>query len=318
VVQDELRVDYRELAAEFLPATPNPAITIPTTRFVSKHPLPESVVSTISEPRVQPAHLPLVFMLVLTQMGVGAMLIVPFLSRIPATGLRLLSLAATFAGVGASVLHLGQPRKAWRSFLGWRTSWLSREILCFGVFPALSLIPLLTPIAAVCGAGSVFCSAMIYHQTRRPFWHLKFTAWKFFGTALVLGLASAWFVSSIFADGPAWIPIVLGLVLMLKFSLESISIKRADLPIAEAHAAPPGQNDMWLLAQAAVRMKGRFGLATRSRFLLLIGSMILSFTSPFFAAGGLPLSAITLILCLGGEFLERFLFFRAVVAPAMP
>ena len=41
-------------------------------------------------------------------------------------------LAATLLGLTASVLHLGKPMKAWRSFLGWRKSWLSREILVLG------------------------------------------------------------------------------------------------------------------------------------------------------------------------------------------
>ena len=31
-------------------------------------------------------------------------------------------------------LHLGQPLKAWRSFLGWRKSWFSREVIVFGAF----------------------------------------------------------------------------------------------------------------------------------------------------------------------------------------
>ena len=38
-------------------------------------------------------------------------------------------------GLGASFLHLGHPRRAWRAVLMWRTSWLSREVI---VLPALS------------------------------------------------------------------------------------------------------------------------------------------------------------------------------------
>ncbi|UCC25639.1 MAG: dimethyl sulfoxide reductase anchor subunit [Gemmatimonadales bacterium] len=44
--------------------------------------------------------------------------------------------AAAGLAVTASTLHLGRPERAWRAMLGWRTSWLSREILLFGAFAA--------------------------------------------------------------------------------------------------------------------------------------------------------------------------------------
>lgn len=94
-------------------------------------------------------HLPLVFMLVLTQMSVGAFLVEQmmysyfslFLEDVAASVRPLHLGAALFLGLlglAASVFHLGRPLYAFRALLGLRTSWLSREILAFGVFAAAS------------------------------------------------------------------------------------------------------------------------------------------------------------------------------------
>lgn len=80
---------------------------------------------------------------------------------------------------------------------------MSREILAFGVFagtaavstaalwfpPLHKLTAAMLTANAVMGLLAVFTSAMIYADTRRPFWALRLTAQKFFGTAVVLGLA---------------------------------------------------------------------------------------------------------------------------------
>ena len=50
-------------------------------------------------------------------------------------------------GLASSAFHLAGPRRAWRAFSQWRSSWLSRE----GVFSVLTFLP-----AAVFGIGWVF------------------------------------------------------------------------------------------------------------------------------------------------------------------
>jgi DMSO reductase anchor subunit len=40
--------------------------------------------------------------------------------------------------LSASVLHLGRPQFAWKAVIGLRHSWLSREIVAFGVFALLA------------------------------------------------------------------------------------------------------------------------------------------------------------------------------------
>ena len=73
-------------------------------------------------------------MLVLTQLSVGGFL-VELASRLGGFGdgvgspIHLgLSLGLGYVGLGASLLHLGRPLFAYRAILGWRHSWLSREV----------------------------------------------------------------------------------------------------------------------------------------------------------------------------------------------
>jgi Fe-S-cluster-containing dehydrogenase component len=52
-------------------------------------------------------------------------------------------LAGGAAGLGISSLHLGKKIRAWRGIWNVRSSWLSREVLCFLVFLVLSAVVLL-------------------------------------------------------------------------------------------------------------------------------------------------------------------------------
>jgi len=127
-----------------IPDAPNSRYTFPTTRYKTKKKLPGNMVSSdYHDVKPEHSHLPLVVMLVLTQLSVGAFgaefivshfaneivrsVLLPFHVAV-ALGLGMLALAA-------SILHLGRPLYAFRAILGLRTSWLSREILAFGLFP---------------------------------------------------------------------------------------------------------------------------------------------------------------------------------------
>ena len=96
------------------------------------------------------------------------------------------------AGLGASVFHLGQPLRAWRIFLGWRTSWLSREAMVFGAWfgaaTAALVLPSFAAVSAVIGVAGLACSAMIYIDTRRTFWRATHTVPRFLGTAAAFAL----------------------------------------------------------------------------------------------------------------------------------
>ena len=60
---------------------------------------------------------------------------------VPAFALLCLALALLLitAGLASSLLHLGNPQRAWRAFSQWRSSWLSRE----GVAAVATYVPAL-------------------------------------------------------------------------------------------------------------------------------------------------------------------------------
>ncbi|BET65140.1 hypothetical protein ASA1KI_00580 [Opitutales bacterium ASA1] len=220
----------------FLPVFPDPSYTHPTTRYVTKRPFPTNLrAADASTLRIQPLHAPLVVMLVLTQASVGSLL-AHVLAAAPH------ALASAFVtgslGIAASVAHLGRPLRAWRVFLGLRRSWLSREAVLFGAYlpllvaafaaPHLPLelphMRLAAPLAAAVGVVSVFCSIMIYVDTRRRFWRLDSSALRMGGTVAVVALGFA-------------APSAAAVALVAKLALESLSL-RGDSTSARLQRGP--------------------------------------------------------------------------------
>lgn len=136
---------------------PRSSLTGPTTRYVSARGLPKDLRPVESAaPRPSEGHTPLAVMLVLVQASVGALTWERMLAALaPASGTSLLArdvallvtAIAGFAGLAASTLHLGRPLWAFRSFLGLRTSWMSREIVAFGAYAGLLVAALATTAA---------------------------------------------------------------------------------------------------------------------------------------------------------------------------
>ncbi len=226
VEQSKIRSDYSSASTAFitsnpfLPDSPAPNITLPTTRFITTRTATGQIAADHDSPRLDHAHWPLVIMLVLTQTAAGltaaaaAAVLCGFKASV--LPLSLLGMLILVVGLTASVAHLGKPLKAWRAFMGWRKSWLSREIIAFNIFammasggvsiallktffPATSWVrsipsAILTQAlvaAAVAGFLAVYTSAMVYVDTRRPFWSRRYSFANFFGTAVLLGSAFA-------------------------------------------------------------------------------------------------------------------------------
>ncbi len=270
----------------FLPGTPDPAYTRPATRYVSARPLPETLVAAdASALRPQPPHWPLAAMLTLLPAAVGLQCAAAFLPPGAGTGFTPTELLATAAaagalGLAASGFHLGQPLRAWRIFLGWRKSWLSREALIFGAWLPLAAAAAYDPRFAIpaawVGLAGLACSAMIYVDTRRRFWRAAQTVPRFFGTGAVVGLATV-------------APVAAALLLGLKLAWESRTFFEPGVPRR--------------------LQRGPLARAVAVRDLLGIVATVL-LVSPVAWAALAPL--------LLGELAERHLFFRAVDAPKMP
>jgi formate dehydrogenase iron-sulfur subunit len=190
---------------------PNEAISITvvdqsspgaTTQYVSAKPDSLQLCDALGVTKLQrtpnghEAHPALAVMLVLTQLSVGAFVTELALSRRSAFDSSLIAAVGLLA-MGASVLHLGRPLYAYRALLGLRTSWLSREILAFGVFMPLAIAyaakpwPALGVAAAGAGVFGVVCSVLIYATT--PRWSLPHVFVRFFFGAAIAGVAAVRF-----------------------------------------------------------------------------------------------------------------------------
>jgi DMSO reductase anchor subunit/ferredoxin len=356
-------IEFRERGKNFLNGAPAGDYTLPTTRYVSAASSRQSVGETCevgrgvltapphesaSGPEVssttsrraedslpyliaadsqvllpQPAHWPLVVMLVLSQASVGVAGIAA-LQRPAPRSLLLMSLTLAVVGLGASAFHLGRPLGAWRAFLNLRRSWMSREIVVFGMFsPLLVMAAALTfgaPVsdpawfgklvragsetgAPIVGLLGVFCSAMIYHDTRRPLWCWRRSMSLFLGTTIGLGAAAAAIVSR----APVLFTVVI-VAASTKLFVEVLTLRH----IATRTLSP--------LKKTALLVTGRFQHIAFARLLCAmvggIGLPLLLLLNVFPSAQ--LTAALAFGLLLTGELLERFLFFTTVVAPKMP
>jgi len=211
-------------AGRFLPASPDPRWTRPTTRYQSRRDFTGARDAGADRDEPEHAHMPLVIMLVLTQLaagtplaGLGARAIAePAMAEPAQRGGAAVTLLVAAVALAASTLHLGRPRYAFRAVLGLGTSWLSREIVAFGAFAALAFLhaalawlaphPLaaattgpLSAAVVLAGLAGVGCSAMVYADTPRPFWRLAETGPKFLLTTLMLGIAATLLVGLVAA-----------------------------------------------------------------------------------------------------------------------
>jgi len=246
--------------------------------------------------RVRPEHphLPLVAMLVLTQLSVGAF---AYLAAMHATRTApaMATLLVAFLSLGASTLHLGRPIYAFRALRMWRRSWLSREVLLFSLFAGAAAVsvwvPGLTLAAALLGAAGVTASACIYLVPARPAWNTRSTLADFYLTALLLG----------------------------PLFLENCGVPAPRLAICAAAAAQllnhllrflrmTGSDEFELRASARLLANDLRGLFLLRLGLLIAGGMVLPLTSHLAAAFG---------VALAGELLSRYLFFVSVVPKNM-
>jgi formate dehydrogenase iron-sulfur subunit len=340
VSQEELR--ERGAAGVFLPTAPNPSITKPSTIYRSSDTGSAWLVAGDHDQfHVAHAHWPLVFMLVLTQMSVGILsvghLLLHGLEWLPGESCRAwVNVTAAITGlVGAqlALLHLGRPLQAYRAWLGWRTSWLSREVLAFGLYSPLvtlaavgSLLPnSRVPLwllgscelaAIIAGAVAVTCSAMIYVATRRPWWSASPTFSRFAYTLLLLGNATCIAIAALTNGHALLLPLMIagGAIVLTSLWLEQRWTKAA-LHDSEMTVYGPAR---LLKGELRAAVLGQRGCALVGAVLIPIVVMLLTAGKPGMNAPIIALTMFSLGLLLFSEICERYLFFAAVVASRMP
>ncbi len=273
--------------------------------------------------------MPLVALLVLSQLGIGmsvAALLVP-----NSWPLMLMAPLAGGLAIVAGSLHLGQPLKAWRSFLGWRTSWFSREVIAMGFYAFFAVVAgaaafsqatlafgnFLKLAAAIIGLLTVTCSAMIYVATRREFWSAAQCFSKFFGTLFVLGSAAA--LTTLVLGGASGMArtaatLTLALAILFKLGFEQRIFRH--LVDREALAQTPLNKTARLLdGKLRPFVQRRIGCAVVGG-VLLPAIVLMEVAADPAAVGGLAIASLA--LCFAGEVIERYLFFTVVVAQKMP
>ena len=263
--------------------------------------------------RVEPEHphWPLVFMLVVTQLCVGAFIALWLLGFDRGTGdLTIAALASlTLAGIslGASTLHLGRPIHAWRAMRGLRRSWLSREVLTLSLFAGAAgtfagMLFFDLPGRNAAGfrdriwprLAGVTCSARIYIVRARPAWFSGYTVAEFFSTALLLG--------------PAFVLLLDPRVPAVVLYASAAGAARAKLiTCRQASFSGSSQSETFELRSSSL-----MSLAGRLRFPFVGRLAILIVAGILLPVTGHPTSA-SFAAVLAGELLGRYLFFVSVV-----
>lgn len=292
--------------ARIVPGAFSSSYTLPTTRYESTKTSPARIRSACTDSlRLERPHWPLILMLILTQIAAGLHLVL--LLSLPGTlGKEFSATAALvlFGGLAASIFHLGRPLKAWRAFLGWRRSWMSREILAFSVYAPFTTLLLFSPAnrlliaaTALIAMLSVFLSAMVYVDTQRPGWAAKTVFPAFFGTAFLLGPTVAGALCGWLS--PAWAPILTSAATVVRTSLFSWRWT----------ALAGGNAAVFRLAH------GKFAWM----ILLFAISTVFSLLAIFNAAQlGAYWGTIACLSTIAAQILDRWLFFVGTPAPRMP
>jgi formate dehydrogenase iron-sulfur subunit len=349
--------------ARVVAGAPPSTISIPATQYLTRRSdLSESTNAAkaqqnyITSEQPAQAHTPLAVMLVFTQLAVGTFVasqLLPIWSSSSVTGLSRtfdagLSVAVGIVAMAASIFHLGRPRYFYRSVIGLRHSWLSREVVALGAFTttataygvlsefgsvtsriadlvgvsAGTIINIAGVSAAVFGIVGVLCSVQIYAITRRTSWRFSRTAPKFFATAAILGLGTLVWMSvighsvassdTLAAAGRSTggLSAIVAALIVAKVATESSTVRfrRSDDP-DHAQQARVGRLLTRQLRPLSIRRLIAAAVAFAA-FAVLIGGLG--------DDGGLlalAMATVAIVSATAGELFERSLFFRTVGKP---
>ncbi len=267
-------------------------------------------------------------------------------------GLLLGWLAPTLMGIvglslGASTLHLGHPIHAGRALKNWKTSWLSREILGLSAFAGAAMTYSVFLLATeglrwvapemlggpwvrlslgagtvVCGIAGIYCSSMLYRVPARPAWDSVKTTIDFFDVAAILGPA-AFIVAamiSMLITGHSEGFLIGAMQASAFFSAAALVFKHAK----NAYIIKRWfEGDIFeLKASAELRMNYFFRLRMVRNSIAVLGFILLF---AFMSGGeglGLPrqlaVALLALVLLMGVSFINRYIFFVAVVPRNIP
>ncbi len=231
-----------------------------------------------------------------------------------------LGLVLVAAGLASSMLHLANPKNAWRSLARIRTSWLSREAaLAVLLFPLAGLYIVLAArgsagfgrvILALATAavswGVLVCTAMIY-ASLKPIrqWHTHWTPVNYVllghwsGGLLLAATAGAYGTAGSYGTAPRWLLMTAAaigwLALAAKLAYWYVTARGAPATLAHAIGVDQGVRGAWAPSVAQARLLDvghsggtfltrEFGFALAQRHATVLRAIALAF------AFGLPLA----------------------------
>ncbi len=337
------------------PDAPLSSITKPTTRYKSAYneQFYDSVPQDLKIDHVAESHWPLAIMLVATQASVGLILAervytwiglmaseppFPWVLRVTA----MVAFGLAMLGLNLAPLHLGQPLRAWRVFLGLRTSWLSREAIILGKYVGLlsvatallwypvvqsylpeqindlvSKVPswaanVTLGLALLVGTAGLTSSAMIYIATKRKLWRMSRTMPRFLTSGLVTGSAFLLPILAYAADsisGYVAVAIVTCLLAATKLGCDMklcLLSNRGDEDRRSRQLATGPMNTVLSIRVATAIVGCLCAVAS-------VGVLVADWNWT-----AVVLAALAATLLMAGEFAERILYFTTVVYDRMP
>lgn len=231
----------------------------------------------------------------------------------PAPGIdwaAIIVLATGILALAASLFHLGRPWRAPLALLRLASSWLSREVLLFGLFLVALGIYAILPVmnlgslgrtivgfaAVIIGLLGTIATGATYRLHSRPFWDQWLTIASFPLGALSTGSLFGFFVAQQFngrsrVTGNEWIGAALLLFLSLVVTWLRSTRRRLGSPENQLSRQLVFGPYLWLLV-------------------VRVASVVFAFILLGMGGGAQFLAWIPALL---GEFADRVLFFKAVV-----
>jgi len=279
----------------------------------------------------------------------GSMLAVDARIVSPREAVSLLVVGALFAAAGltSSMLHLGQPQRAWRALSQWRSSWLSREGVCAlcSFAPVAALAWLLVrggdadavrgaaALLAALAALTVFCTARIYTSLKTiPAWRDRHVLPAYLLQALLGGAAWWWALAATAGDAAPYARQILP-VGMLAAAAACVLVKLVywrRIDTAEAASTPetatglgrfgtvrsveaPHTEENYLTREMGFALARKHAQRLRRISLVLLGPVAALFVGVTWFAQMQPIDALCAMLAASsitlGLFVERWLFF---------
>jgi sulfite dehydrogenase (quinone) subunit SoeC len=299
--------------------------------------------------------LSVIFFTTVSGMGYGLLFLLGLLLAIDpgligrTAALLLLATGAAFAAAGllSSMLHLGQPLRAWRAFSQWRSSWLSREgvaaMVGFAPIGALALclwhrasplcIRALGIAVLACAMLTVFCTARIYTSLKTiPRWRHRLVLPGYASFALLGGAAWLWMLLAVLHGSEellrtdAALLVALGCAACAVLKHEYWKSIDAAAPVASAETATglgrfgnvrgveaPHTEENYLTHEMGFVLARRHAARLRVIALVLFAVLPVAASAAamtlFSPSAGALCAVVAVLAITAGTFVERWLFF---------